>query len=250
VPAPRPLSAATPVSSKTAAEAVRSSAPPLSPSAVGQPHCPTDCSPACGSPQAPTRPAAPALERRFFRGAKREQAGTSLGRSGAARSGGARDRLNPTGPLRQEPCTALGACRRVADARAVAAPPLEHTAATRSRNAPAAIPRVDFRPCDPPRWDRHRRISAPGGCRPDDPLVDAGADGFERRARSRCAEAGGPAGGAATARAATSSTSCPRPIRALCPCNAGSGLSARPSRFAPRKNGPSAMALRSRRRLG
>ena len=58
--------------------------------------------------------------------------------------------------------------------------PLEHTAAARSRNAP-------------------------GGYRPDCFLVDAGADGSERRARSRCAEAGGPARGAAAARSATAS---------------------------------------------
>ena len=67
-------------------------------------------------------------------------------------------------------------------------PPSEHADASRSRNAPAAIPRGDSPACDPWRGDNPRRISAPGGCRPDHPLVAAGAAGHERRARSRRAE--------------------------------------------------------------
>ena len=70
--------------------------------------------------------------------------------------------------------------------------PLEHAAAVRSRNARAAIHRVDFRPCDPRKSSDHRRIRAPGGCRPGSPIVDAPAEGYERRARSRRAEVGGP----------------------------------------------------------
>ena len=101
--------------------------------------------------------------------------------------------------------------------------PLEHTAAARSRNAP-------------------------GGYRPDCFLVDAGADGSERRARSRCAEAGGPARGADAARSATAS-----PAKGLWLCEAGADLSSRASHLHPtahktRGGGP-ALRLAEKRSL-
>jgi hypothetical protein len=80
---------------------------------------------------------------------------------------------------------------------------------------------------------RVRGISVPGGCRPDRPPVDAGADGSERRARSRCAEAGGPARGAAAARSAT-----PSPAKGLWLCEAGAGLSSHWHRVGARHCSP------------
>ena len=128
--------------------------------------------------------------------------------------------------------------RRPRDGGAARRTPLEHTAATRSRNAPAAIPRVDSRPCDPCRRHSRRRICAPGGCRADCFLVDAGADGSERRARSRCAGAGGPARGTAAARSATASRHARCRIEGLCLCKAEAGLSSRVSASPRGKTAP------------
>ena len=86
----------------------------------------------------------------------------------------------------------VGQCRPRSDGPGFARrPPSEHADALRSRNASAAIPRGDFPACDPWRGENPRRISAPGGCRPDHPLVAAGAQGYERRTRSRRAESAG-----------------------------------------------------------
>ena len=77
----------------------------------------------------------------------------------------------------------------------------ERAAARRSRKArpaigtPARLPRWgprlwrgDFPPCDPRRVEYHRRISAPGTCRPHASVVAAGAEEYELGAVSRRAE--------------------------------------------------------------
>jgi len=65
------------------------------------------------------------------------------------------------GKKRHRPPHGAGSVRRT---------PLEHAAAVRSRNARGAIPRADFRACDPWCTDHPWRISAPGGCRPEHPI--------------------------------------------------------------------------------
>jgi hypothetical protein len=60
---------------------------------------------------------------------------------------------------------------------------LERGVTRRSRNAAAAIPRGEFGPCDPRRPDPHRRICAPGRCRPDPSLLAAGSSAASARAQ-------------------------------------------------------------------
>ena len=64
----------------------------------------------------------------------------------------------------------------------------ERAAAVRSRKASPAIPRGDFLSCDPRKSVYHRRISAPGTCRPHASVVAARAEGYELGALSRRAE--------------------------------------------------------------
>jgi hypothetical protein len=78
---------------------------------------------------------------------------------------------------------------------------LERGASPRSRNAAGAIPRGESGPCDPRRVHHHRRIGAPGGCRPDHPYSPRrrAQRAHERRLRSRLAEAGPGPGSTGTA---------------------------------------------------
>ena len=66
---------------------------------------------------------------------------------------------------------ALGRARSLGDRRDA-----ERAAAVRSRKARPAIPRGDFLACDPRKSVYHRRICAPGTCRPHASVVAAGAE--------------------------------------------------------------------------
>jgi hypothetical protein len=70
----------------------------------------------------------------------------------------------------------------------------ERAVTPRSRKARPAIRRGEFRHCDPRRSDDHRRICAPGMCRPNASVLAAAATGHERDALSRRAERRQPPG--------------------------------------------------------
>jgi hypothetical protein len=112
---------------------------------------------------------------------------------------------------------------------------LERGATPPSRNAAGASPRGESGPCDPPRPQHHRRICAPGLCRPGHPYSPRrrAQRGHERRPRSRLAEAGPGRAVPARLRRATPRGACWRPSHIALPrlglraekCTSGDALS-------------------------
>ena len=84
------------------------------------------------------------------------------------------DHTAVAGGVAVDPTGTCAPSSRAGRGRSVAWRDAERAAAPRSRKTRPAIPRGDFRPCDPRRRLKyHRRISAPGTCRPHASVVAA-----------------------------------------------------------------------------